>query len=41
MANFDRALKEYKKVWYVVLTHDTEKDSNHGYEVTKIWHELK
>ncbi len=35
--DFMSCVKKDKKFWYVVLSHDTKKDKDHGYEVTKFW----
>lgn len=33
----DEAISQYGRLWYVVLSHSTEKDSSHGYVVTEYW----
>lgn len=33
----DQAIRDHGKLWYVVLSHSTEKDSKHGYKVTEFW----
>lgn len=33
----DKALTLYRKIWYIVVSHDTEKDSAHEYVTTKFW----
>ena len=35
------ALSSYGKIWYVVLTHDTEKDSVHDYITTRFWNKAQ
>lgn len=35
--NIKQAINEYKKIWYIVFSHHTEKDCNYEGEVTKFW----
>lgn len=39
--SFDEAVSKYGRFWYVVLSHSTEKDSNHGYQVTEYWNKAQ
>ncbi len=36
----NEAIKQYGKLWYIVFSHSTEKDSAHGHIVTKFWNRL-
>lgn len=40
LVNFTRALEKYNKIWYVVVSHSSLKDSVKSYEVTRYWNEL-
>jgi hypothetical protein len=33
----DKALSLYQKIWYVVVTHETQKDSAHDFITTRFW----
>lgn len=33
----DKALSLYQKIWYVVVTHETQKDSAHEFITTRFW----
>lgn len=35
--NIERAISLYGKLWYIVFNHDTYKDSEYEYEVTRFW----
>ena len=37
----DQALSLYQKVWYVVVTHDTQKDSEYDFVTTRFWNRVK
>ncbi len=32
-----QAVDEYKRLWYILIKHDTTKDSEYNYEVTQFW----
>ena len=38
--SFENALSKHGKFWYVVISHATNHDKNHEYEVTKYWNGL-
>lgn len=35
--NINNALKRHSKIWYIVFNHDTQKDSERAFEVTRFW----
>lgn len=35
--SIDKAISIYGRLWYVVLSHSTKKDSAHGFKVTEYW----
>lgn len=37
----DKALELYHKIWYIVVSHDTERDSAHEYVTTKFWNKAQ
>ena len=39
--SIENALSSYGKIWYVVLIHDTEKDSAHDFVTTRFWNKAQ
>ena len=37
--NVQTAIHLHNKIWYIVFNHNTEKDSENNFEVTKFWNE--
>jgi len=38
-SNINEALNVYNKIWYIVFNHETKKDKDYSFEVTKFWNE--
>jgi len=38
-SNINKALNIYNKIWYIVFNHETKKDKDFSFEVTKFWNE--
>ena len=38
--SLERAVSKHKIFWYVVFSHETKKDRDHGHEVTRFWNFL-
>jgi hypothetical protein len=36
-----KAVEVHGKLWFVIINHKTEMDSNHGYEVSKFWESVR